>query len=61
MNCHWLVNRTNPEFLKYLSEKASISTISAQILVNRGIRDAASIRDFLTPSLENLHDPFFAA
>jgi single-stranded-DNA-specific exonuclease len=58
MNCHWLVNRTNPEFLKYLSEKASISTISAQILVNRGIRDAASIRDFLDPSLENLHDPF---
>ena len=58
MNCHWLVNRTNPEFLQYLSEQASISTVAAQILVNRGIRDAAAIRDFLSPSMEKLHDPY---
>ena len=58
MNHRWLVNRTNPEFLRFLSEKASISIISAQILVNRGIKDADSISNFLNPSLENLHDPF---
>lgn len=58
MNRRWLVNRTNPEFLRYLSNKASISTAFAQILVNRGIKDADSIKDFLSPSLKNLHDPF---
>ncbi len=58
MNKRWLVNRTNQEFLKYLSGKTSISTVLAQILVNRGIKDENSIRDFLSPSLDKLHDPF---
>ncbi len=58
MNRRWLVRRTNPEFLNYLSVKASISPVLAQVLVNRGIRDAESIREFLRPSLKNLHDPF---
>jgi single-stranded-DNA-specific exonuclease len=53
-----LVSRTNSEFLDYLSSKASISPVLAQVLVNRGIKDVASIRDFLYPSLDNLHDPF---
>ena len=30
----------------------------AQVLVNRGMRDIASIKNFLCPSLERLHDPF---
>jgi single-stranded-DNA-specific exonuclease len=54
----WLVNKTNNDFLEYLSRKASISTALAQIFVNRGIKDADAIRDFLSPSLKNLHDPF---
>ena len=58
MNRRWLVNRTNKEFLEYLSRKASISTAFAQLLVNRGYKDAESIKDFLSPSLENLIDPF---
>lgn len=58
MNKRWLVNKTNQEFLRYLSGKASISTTLAQIFVNRGIKDAEAIKDFLSPSLENLHDPF---
>ncbi|RJQ55614.1 MAG: single-stranded-DNA-specific exonuclease RecJ, partial [Nitrospiraceae bacterium] len=58
MHRNWLVNRTNPEFLKHLSGTASISPLLAQILVNRGIRDAGSIRNFLSPALDNLHDPF---
>jgi single-stranded-DNA-specific exonuclease len=58
MKRNWQVNKTNPEFLEYLSNKASISPILAQILVNRGIKDADSIKDFLYPSLDNLHDPF---
>ncbi len=58
MDKRWLVNKTNQEFLKYLSGKASISTTLTQIFVNRGIKDAEDIKDFLSPSLENLHDPF---
>lgn len=58
MEKQWLVNKTNKDFLEYLSRKASISTALAQIFVNRGIKDADAIRDFLSPSLKNLHDPF---
>lgn len=58
MHRNWRVNRTNPEFLQYLSDRASISRIFAQILVNRGIKDAESIKNFLYPSLEDLHNPF---
>jgi single-stranded-DNA-specific exonuclease len=58
MNHKWVVSRTNPEFLDYLSREASISSVLAQVLVNRGFKDAASIKDFLNPSMESLHDPF---
>jgi single-stranded-DNA-specific exonuclease len=57
MNRHWLVKRTNHEFLKYLSDKLSISETFAQILVNRGIKEPDSIKDFLYPSLNSLCDP----
>jgi single-stranded-DNA-specific exonuclease len=53
-----LVNRTNPGFLQYISEKTSISTSLAQILVNRGIRDIDAVKEFLNPSLDGIHDPF---
>ncbi len=58
MDKRWLVNKTNREFLEYLSKTASISTAFAQILINRGFKDVKSIKDFLSPSLSNLHDPF---
>ncbi len=58
MNRRWLVNKTNQEFLDYLAKKTSISTALAQILINRGFKDEKSIKDFLSPSLNNLHDPF---
>jgi single-stranded-DNA-specific exonuclease len=53
-----LVKRTNQDFLEYLARKSSISTVLAQILVNRGIKDTESIKHFLSPSLDILHDPF---
>ena len=58
MHRRWFVNRTNQDFLDYLSRKISISTAFSQILVNRGIKDTRSIGSFLSPSLEDLHDPF---
>ncbi len=58
MHRNWIVTKTNPDFLRYLSNKASISTMLAQVLVNRGFKDVPEIKDFLSPSLSNLHDPF---
>lgn len=58
MRRKWLVSKTNPEFIRYLSEQASISPAFAQILVNRGFKDADSIRKFISPSIDGMHDPF---
>ena len=58
MHRNWLVSKTNQEFLAYLSNKISISPVLAQVLVNRGMKDVESIKEFLTPSISNIHDPF---
>lgn len=58
MQRRWFVNRTNPEFLDYLSRSAGVSAVFAQVLINRGIRTAAAVGDFLSPSLSSVSDPF---
>ena len=58
MHRRWLVNRTNTEYLSYLSKAASISPVFAQILINRGIRTVSDVHDFLHPGLTGLSDPF---
>lgn len=58
MNRKWLVNRTNTEYIEYLSRIASISPVIAQILINRGIKTPHDIYDFLNPRISNLSDPF---
>jgi len=54
----WVVNRTNPEFIKYLSATASISPVLAQILINRGLKTSAEISSFLNAEPSQLTDPF---
>jgi single-stranded-DNA-specific exonuclease len=54
----WRVRRTNREFLSYISKAASVSPVTAQVLVNRGLKDIDSIRKFLHPSLSDLNDPY---
>ncbi len=58
MHSRWLINRTNPEFIRYLSQAASISPVFAQVLINRGLKTAADINDFLHPSITGFSDPF---
>lgn len=58
MNRRWFVNKTNAEFVGFLSRAASISPICAQILINRGLKTAASVSEFLNPSVSGLEDPF---
>lgn len=54
----WLIRKTNPDFIEYLSRNASISPILAQVLVNRGIKSPERARDFLNPLISSLSDPF---
>ncbi len=58
MNRKWLVNRTNPEYIQYLSRVASISPALAQICINRGIKTPEEVNSFLNPDLSNVSDPF---
>jgi single-stranded-DNA-specific exonuclease len=58
MHRRWLVNRTNNEYIGYLSRTASISPVIAQILINRGIKTPQDISEFLSPRISDLSDPF---
>jgi len=58
MNRRWLIKRTNPEYILYLSKAASISPVLAQVLINRGIKTPGEVKDFLSPGITNLSDPF---
>lgn len=58
MTRRWLIKKTNPEYTLYLSKAASISPVLAQVLINRGIRTPGEIKDFLSPGITNLSDPF---
>lgn len=58
MQRRWFINKTNPEFLGYLSRTASVSPILAQILINRGIKTADAVRNFLSAGVTALSDPF---
>ncbi|MDP2158448.1 MAG: DHHA1 domain-containing protein, partial [Nitrospirota bacterium] len=58
MHRRWFLNRTNAEFISYLSRTASISPVFSQILINRGIKTSAEVQDFLHPGITGLSDPF---
>lgn len=54
----WQFNEFNKEEAQYLGGKAGVSPLVAGILMNRGITDAADVREFLYGSDEPFHDPF---
>ena len=58
MHSRWLINRTNPEYVRYLSKAASVSPVFAQVLINRGLKTASDINDFLCPGLTHFSDPY---
>jgi len=57
MHRKWLINRTNPEYISYLSRAASISPVVAQVMINRGIKTPGDINDFLHSGITGLSDP----
>ncbi|HEY3741401.1 MAG TPA: single-stranded-DNA-specific exonuclease RecJ [Bryobacteraceae bacterium] len=55
---HWnLPPPIDSAALRELARSLALRTPAARVLWNRGFRDPASSRDFLSPSLELLHDP----
>jgi single-stranded-DNA-specific exonuclease len=62
----WLLRResndpdcgpTDPALLDALVRETGFSPLTLEVCLARGLRDSASIRDFLAPKLENLTDP----
>ena len=58
MEVRWIVRKCDPDLSRDLARKISVSNALSSILVARGFSDPDRARAFLTPRLENLHDPF---
>ncbi len=54
----WQIFRQEPELSQKFSREINISPLTAQVLINRGIKNAAEADRFLNPRLINLKDPF---
>jgi single-stranded-DNA-specific exonuclease len=59
MNKRWcLTSLPTDETIKEFSRSLKISSISAQILLQRNIRDIAQAKTFIKPNLNHLSDPY---
>jgi single-stranded-DNA-specific exonuclease len=58
MNRRWLIQRTNAEYVNYLSGAASISPALAQILINRDIKTPEDVSGFLSRAPQEISDPW---
>jgi|WetSurMetagenome_2_1015567.scaffolds.fasta_scaffold00164_5 single-stranded-DNA-specific exonuclease len=54
----WIINRTNQEYLGYISRATGLSMPVAQTLINRGVRTPEQIKSFLDPVASRLSDPY---
>lgn len=55
--CRWLVNRTNPEYVKHISRLASVSPPFATALIKRGLKTPEQLNAFLNPDPSRLSNP----
>ncbi|MBI3752814.1 MAG: single-stranded-DNA-specific exonuclease RecJ [Deltaproteobacteria bacterium] len=58
MKKRWIVRSPDMEIQGLLGRELKISPLTAQLLINRGLRCPSEAFSFLSPSLKNLHDPF---
>ncbi len=58
MHRRWLLKKTNPEYISYLSRAASISPALAQVLINRGVKTPEDVHSFMSQGLDAMCDPF---
>ena len=57
----WTVLPDNTGKAEVLAKVTGVSTFLASLLLNRSINTPEKVADFITPSLNNLHDPFLMA
>jgi single-stranded-DNA-specific exonuclease len=58
VNKRWVIAPTEPALAKKLSRELRLPPVLAQVLINRGCRNAEAARAFLNPQLRQLRDPF---
>ncbi|MBI5048158.1 MAG: single-stranded-DNA-specific exonuclease RecJ [Deltaproteobacteria bacterium] len=58
MQKRWTVRPPDGELQSLFEKELNISHLTAQLLINRGLRCSSEAFSFLSPSLKNLHDPF---
>ncbi|MBI3754665.1 MAG: DHH family phosphoesterase, partial [Deltaproteobacteria bacterium] len=58
MRKRWTVRSPDIELQGILGRELKISPLTAQLLINRGLRCPSEAFSFLSPSLKNLHDPY---
>jgi single-stranded-DNA-specific exonuclease len=58
MHVQWHVADSDLATRQALAAATGLSPLLCQVLLNRGLTDAAAVRAFLTPSLHDLHDPY---
>jgi single-stranded-DNA-specific exonuclease len=58
MEARWVIRESDPGQSRDLARKLSISEPLSSILIARGFTDVDRARAFLTPRLEDMHDPF---
>ncbi|WP_100331687.1 DHH family phosphoesterase [Bacillus xiapuensis] len=54
----WLVRQTDEKKRNQLAEQLEVSPLLASLLINRGVTDAVSARQFLFDQDNGFHDPF---
>ena len=54
----WDIKEYNQQKAAFLAEELDISPMVTGILLERGLQDADSMREFLYGSAEPFHDPF---
>ena len=58
MRRRWTLREPEAEAVRTLKSELDISSLTARLLVNRGIQDPDEAHRFLHPRFEDLHDPF---
>lgn len=53
----WVGAKARPKLSKEMAAECGVSPVTAQILVNRGVRDPEAAAKFLRPALSHLEDP----
>lgn len=58
MNYNWICQPADNTKSNSLARQLNVSPVTAQILINRGIKDSQTVQAFLKSPLKELHNPF---